>query len=110
MYLISVSPFYTEVIGEEEEVIIGNLIGWLGVAFGLLVAPPQLIKIIKSKKIDGISTLTYLALVAALMCYLLHAIYIRSPVFITAQAINLITNTAILVFLLRRRNGVRPTT
>ena len=82
---------------------LGDLVGWCGVAFGLFVAPPQLIKIIKTRKIDGISTQTYSALVVALVCYLLHAIYIQSPVFICAQSINLVTNSVILVFLLRRR-------
>ena len=87
--------------------ILGELVGWLGVATGLLVAPPQLIKIIRKKSVDGISTLTYIALVVALTFYLLHAIYIHSPVFITAQSVNLVTNGTILIMLLRRKNGVQ---
>ena len=86
--------------------ILGELVGWLGVATGLLVAPPQLLKIIRTKRADGVSTLTYIALVIALTFYLLHAIYIRSPVFITAQSVNLVTNGAILIMLLRRKHGV----
>ena len=86
--------------------ILGELVGWLGVATGFLVAPPQLLKIIRTKSVDGISTLTYISLVTALIFYLLHAIYIRSPVFITAQSINLVTNGAILILLLRKKNGV----
>ena len=82
---------------------LGVLVGWLGVAFGLLVAPPQLIKIIKNHNTQGISILTYTALVLALTCYLVHAVYIHSPVFIAAQAINLVTNSAIWVLLIRRR-------
>jgi len=81
----------------------GYLIGWMGVAFGLLVAPPQLIKIVRTGKSGDISLLTYGALCLALVCYLLHAIYINSPVFITAQSINLVTNSVILVFLIRHR-------
>ena len=79
---------------------LGNLVGWLGVLFGLFVAPPQLLKIIKMKQCNGISRLTYSALVTALTFYLLHAIYIKSVVFITAQSINLLTNIVILYFLL----------
>jgi len=82
---------------------LGNIIGWLGVAFGLMVAPPQLYKIIKYKKVDGISLVTYTFLCCALMCYLIHAIYIKSLVFTVAQSVNLITNAVILIYLLRGR-------
>lgn len=85
----------------------GYLVGWTGVGLGLLVAPPQLYKIIKTGKCNDISLLTYTALCGALICYLLHAIYINSIVFTVAQSINLATNSAILVLLIkgRRSNG-----
>jgi len=83
-------------------------LGWgfgiMGVVFGLFVAPPQLWKILKTGRVDGISRLTYTFLVLALIFYLLHAIYISSIVFIVAQSINLITNSVILVYLLRRKD------
>jgi uncharacterized protein with PQ loop repeat len=81
-------------------------VGWLGVAFGLLVAPAQLWKIIKTGKTDGISLITYMALCLALLCYLLYAIAIRDTVFITAQSINLSVNGAILIALIRDRRNV----
>ncbi len=79
------------------------MIGWIGVAFGLLVAPPQLYKILKHKKTQGISLLTYIALVLALLCYLIHAIIIKDAVFITAQSVNLVTNSIILYLLVKRK-------
>ncbi len=82
---------------------IGTLVGWLGVAFGLFVAPPQLYRIIKTKEVKGISLTTYISLCLAMVCYLIHAVYIGSAVFVTAQSVNLIVNIAILVLLLRRR-------
>ena len=85
------------------EVTIGYWIGWVGVLLGLCVPIPQLIKIIKTKKLNDISLGTYIFLFGCLTCYLIHAIYIKSPVFMTAQAINLITNGIILYLLLRHR-------
>ena len=82
---------------------LGYLIGWLGVALGLLVAPPQLYKIIKTGRTKDISLVTYIFLCLALVCYLIHAIHIQAMVFIVAQAINLTTNTAILVIMIRNR-------
>ena len=79
------------------------MIGWIGVFLGLLVAPPQLYKIIKHKKTEGISLMTYVCLCGALVCYLLHAIEIKDSVFITAQSLNLITNSVILYLLVKGR-------
>uniref|UniRef100_A0A6M3L456 PQ loop repeat protein n=1 Tax=viral metagenome TaxID=1070528 RepID=A0A6M3L456_9ZZZZ len=78
------------------------VIGWAGVALGLLVAPTQLWKILKTKQVNGISRATYTFLCLALVCYLIHAINIKDAVFITAQAINILANFTILVLLFGR--------
>lgn len=79
-----------------------KLIGWIGVAFGLLVAPPQLYKIITTGNVNDISLYTYIFLVLAMVCYLIEAIRIKSKVFITAQSINLITNGIILFYIIQK--------
>ncbi len=79
------------------------MIGWIGVALGLLVAPPQLWKILKTKGTSGISLCTYTFLVGALVFYLIHAILIKDAVFIVAQSVNLVTNSVILYLLVRRK-------
>uniref|UniRef100_A0A6M3JMA8 PQ loop repeat protein n=1 Tax=viral metagenome TaxID=1070528 RepID=A0A6M3JMA8_9ZZZZ len=79
----------------------GNIIGWIGVGFGLGVAPPQLVKIIQTGGVQDISLTTYVFLCLALICYLIHAIHIKSKVFTTAQAINLATNFVILILLIK---------
>ena len=81
------------------------MIGWIGVALGLLVAPPQLWKILRTKETKGISLWTYTFLVGALVFYLIHAILIKDAVFITAQSINITTNSVILWLLIKRRYG-----
>ena len=78
----------------------GYWIGWVGVMFGLFVAPPQLYKILTTGGVADISLLTYVFLCCALVCYLIHAIHIKSKVFITAQSINLVINLAVLVTLI----------
>ena len=75
-------------------------IGWLGVFCGLFVAPPQLYKIITTGGVSDISLMTYTFLCLALICYLIHAIHIKSKVFITAQSLNLGTNFVILLYLM----------
>ncbi len=78
----------------------GNKVGWLGVLFGLAVAPPQLVRIIITGQTEAISMVTYTFLILAMICYLLHAIHIKAPVFIVAQSINLIVNFTILMYLI----------
>ncbi len=78
----------------------GYWIGWLGVLLGFLVAPPQLYKIISTGQTEAISLMTYIFLCLALVCYLIHAIHIKSRVFITAQAINLVANSIILALII----------
>jgi len=79
---------------------LGHLIGWIGVGLGLLVAPPQLIQIISTGETADISIWTYTFLCLALVCYLIHAIHIKSKVFITAQSINIVINGIILGYLI----------
>lgn len=85
----------------------GYWIGWLGVAFGLCVPIPQLVKIIKTKKLADVSLGTYTFLVLCLLCYLIHAIHIKAEVFICAQSVNLCTNGVIFFLLIkdRRKNN-----
>jgi len=78
----------------------GYWIGWFGVAFGLLVPLPQLVRIFRTKSLVNISLGTYTLLIMCLCCYLVHAIYIKSEVFATAQSINLLTNGSIWTLLM----------
>ncbi len=78
----------------------GNKIGWLGVLFGLAVAPPQLLRIVMTGQTEAISVVTYTFLLLAMTCYLAHAIHIKAKVFITANIINLGVNFAILMYLI----------
>ena len=81
----------------------GYWVGWLGVFWGLLVPVPQLVKIIKTKKLADVSLGTYAILMACLICYLTHAIHIKAEVFICAQSVNLCTNGVIFFLLIKDR-------
>ena len=76
-------------------------IGFLGVAFGLLIAPPQLIKIIRTRKVKDVSLWTYIFLVCAVACYLYNAIYIGSLAFTITNGVGLVINSTVLFLLLK---------
>ena len=65
--------------------LMSKIIGWLGVVFGLMVAPPQLYKIITTGNVQDISLYTYIFLVLAMVCYLVEAIRIKSKALLFVQ-------------------------
>ncbi len=73
--------------------------GWIGVLLGLFVAPAQLYKIVRTKKVSGISIITYLFLVGAIFHYFIHAIDIGDSPFIVANGLNLSVNMLVFVLL-----------
>lgn len=78
----------------------GNAIGWLGIFFVMWVSPLQLYKIITTGQTEAVSVYTYIFLTCGLICYLIHAIHIKSKVFTVAQITNLIPTVWVLVLLL----------
>jgi uncharacterized protein with PQ loop repeat len=76
-------------------------IGWLGVAFGVSVSIPQLVKSFRTRSTRGLSKHTYQLLLVAISCYLIRAIAVRDPVFIVSNSAGLVITAAIL-YLFRR--------
>lgn len=73
-----------------------EVIGWLGVVFGISVSIPQLIKSMRLKSTQGLSKHTYQLLFGAISCYLVRAIAVKETVFIVSNVCGLIVTIAIL--------------
>lgn len=71
-------------------------IGWLGVAFGISVSIPQLVKSVRARSTRGLSKHTYQLLFGAIACYLVRAIAVKEPVFIVSNAFGLVITAAVL--------------
>ncbi len=52
---------------------------------------PQLLKVIQTREVVGISALMYGVLLCGLMCYLIYAIKIRDVIYIISNSVNLFT-------------------
>ncbi len=78
-----------------------EIIGWMGVAFGISVSIPQLIKSVRSRSTQGLSKHTYQLLFGAISCYLIRAIAVGEAVFIVSNAFGLVI-TASVLYLFRR--------
>ena len=78
-----------------------EIIGWLGVVFGISVSIPQFIKSVRTRSTRGLSKHTYQLLFAAITCYLIRAIAVKEPVFIVSNSLGLGV-TSIILYLFRK--------
>ncbi len=76
---------------------VSEIIGWLGVAFGISVSIPQFIKSVKARSTRGLSRHTYQLLFGAISCYLVRAIAVKEAVFIVSNSIGLLITAAVLI-------------
>lgn len=65
-----------------------QLIGWIGVLFGVSISIPQVIQIYRTHSSKDVSAWTYRLLVATTLCYLVRAIAIREPIFIVSNTLS----------------------
>jgi len=79
--------------------LIMTIIGWFTIFLSLMVGPPQLYKVIKTKEVRAVSKLTYLVLIFYMMLLLARAIYILDFVFIITNSLGILINGAILFLL-----------
>ena len=79
------------------------MLDWFGVAALASVGTFQLMKILRTRSVSGISLPAYVALLLGIVILLKHAVAIRDPIFIVSNSYSILTNTAILFFLRRWR-------
>jgi len=71
---------------------ITTVIGFIGLALGLCVAPPQIYKTLKTKSVKGVSKVTYIILCLTIACYFVYALSIKDLIFSLSNGINLLIN------------------
>ena len=58
------------------------LMGWIGLAVGILIGIPQLVKTIRLQSARDLSSLTYILLLVTCICFLVKSLAIAETVFI----------------------------
>ncbi len=86
----------TLLLEREGDVMVTEIIGWLGVGLGASVSVPQLIKSIRARSTKGLSKHTYQLLLGAIACYLVRAIAMNDAIFIVSNLLGLVITAAIL--------------
>lgn len=72
-----------------------KIFGWIATSLGLLYKTPQIYKIYKSKKIDGLSLNSYICQTLSYCFYILHGYYIEDNPTISMGFISLTQNLII---------------
>ena len=79
-----------------------TIVGVIGLCFAMMVSLPQLHKIISTGRFD-VSRLSYTFLVLSLLFYICHAVLIGDGISVVSRGMNLVTNSAILILIFRRK-------
>lgn len=77
-----------------------KIFGWLGLCLIQFCYFPQLLKVIQTREVAGISSLMYGVLICGLVCYLVYAIKIRDVIYIFSNIFNLFTAGLLLYLIL----------
>ena len=75
------------------------IIGSIGLILSLLVAPPQIIKTLRTKQVNGISKTTYIILCLVLICFFIRAVAIKEWIFILSNGLGFFINLWILILI-----------
>lgn len=63
--------------------------GWVGMGIINICYLPQLIKVLNTGEVAGLSSLMYGLLAVGLFCYLIYSIKIRDTVYIVSNLVNM---------------------
>lgn len=77
------------------------VIGWSATAAGALLGVPQLLRLIRTRRLEGLSLLAWCATFAVNVSWLAHGIHIGQPPQIVTNSIALCSTLSILVLLAR---------
>ena len=79
-----------------------DIVGWLAVVVGMVVALPQLVRLARTHKVDGLSLTSWRSILAMNVAWAAHGIRLGAPALIITNSIALCSTVPILYLLARR--------
>lgn len=79
-----------------------TVVGWLAVALGMSVAVPQLVRLARTRKVDGLSLTAWRTILVANIAWAAHGIRLEQFAMILSNSIGLCSTLPILFLLARR--------
>ena len=79
-----------------------DIVGWLAVCVGMVVALPQLVRLARTHKVDGLSLTSWRSILAMNVAWAAHGVRLGAPALIITNSIGLCSTVPILYLLARR--------
>lgn len=78
------------------------VLGWCAVVVGMVVGLPQLVRLVRTRRVDGLSLTAWRTILAANLAWGAHGVRLGQVTMVLSNAIALCTTTAIVALLARR--------
>jgi uncharacterized protein with PQ loop repeat len=86
-----------------------NVVGWLAVAIGMSVAVPQLVRLVRTRKVDGLSLTQWRLILAMNIAWAAHGVRLEQFALILTNSIGLMSTLPILYLLAKQfRRSLLP--
>lgn len=79
-----------------------DVVGWVAVLVGMTVALPQLVRLARTRKVDGLSLTSWRSILAANIAWLAHGIRLDQVALIVTNSVGLCSTLLILILLARQ--------
>ena len=79
-----------------------DVVGWCAVVVGMVVGVPQLVRLVRTRRVDGLSLTAWRSILAANLAWGAHGARLEQLTMILSNAIGLCTTATIVVLLARR--------
>ncbi|HET7724787.1 MAG TPA: PQ-loop domain-containing transporter, partial [Propionibacteriaceae bacterium] len=81
-----------------------DVLGWCAVVVGMVVGLPQLVRLVRTRRVDGLSLTAWRSILAANLAWGAHGVRLGQLTMVVGNAIALCTTAAIVALLARRFN------
>jgi len=79
-----------------------TIVGWVAVGVGMVVALPQLARLARTSKVDGLSLTSWRSILAMNLAWLAHGVRLEAPALIVTNLLGLCSTLPILYLLSRQ--------
>jgi uncharacterized protein with PQ loop repeat len=88
---------------------LSQVLSWIGTATGMFTSIPQLIKTVRTKKVEDLSPTTFVLIVITCSCLLARMIVIKEPAFIVYYSLLILINSLQLFLIWKYKAARNPT-
>lgn len=79
-----------------------DVVGWCAVAVGMVVGLPQLVRLARTRRVDGLSLTSWRSILAANLAWGAHGVRLEAVTMVVGNCVGLCTTVPILVLMARR--------